>query len=76
VKIKPKMGLAECAEALLKLKFSDPVALFEELIDTGYHFREELKASPKCNPALVSALDYRINRAENLLGQKKRSEAL
>ncbi|MDP3763098.1 MAG: hypothetical protein Q8Q92_00325 [bacterium] len=70
------MELVECAEALLKLNLSTPVTVFEELINIGYHFREELKASPKCNPSLVSALDHRLKRAESLLEQKKRSETL
>ncbi|OHA89260.1 MAG: hypothetical protein A3C70_00225 [Candidatus Zambryskibacteria bacterium RIFCSPHIGHO2_02_FULL_43_14] len=74
MKISPKMELAECAEALLKLNLSAPIAEFEKLIDTGYHFLEGLKASSKCNPSLVSALDYRIKRAENLLEQKKQLE--
>ena len=75
MKTKPKVELVECAEGLRRLNFSDPVALFEELIDRGYNFREELKASPKCNPSFVSALEYQLNRAESLLADKKRSEA-
>lgn len=76
MKIKPRTELAECAEALRKLSFSDSTAVFEELIDIGYDFLKELRASPKCNPSLVSALDHRIRRAESLLEQKKRSEAM
>lgn len=75
MKVKPKMELAECAESLRKLNFSDPIAMFEELIDHGYHFCEELKASPKCNPTLISALEYRLRRAESLLADKKRSRS-
>lgn len=70
---KPKMELVACATALLELDLSASVSSMEELIAEGYYHLNELRASANCNPALVNSFAHRIDCAEAILEQKKRS---
>lgn len=70
---KMPLELVACAEALRKVGLSAEVLELEALIEEGYRHLKELRASPKCNPLLISSLASRIDRAESLLEQKKKS---
>ena len=73
---KPTMELVDCAEALRKLSLSTPVNVMEELIADGLYHLEELQTSPICNPLLVTSLAARLDRAEAILEQKRKHEAV
>ena len=62
--------LSECAQALLELNSGSPPELFEELIEDGLFYLNELRRKNPCNPLLVSSITYRIDRAEALRDQK------
>lgn len=74
---KPGMKLVECAGTLLKLNLSSSVLEIEKAIKDGYcHLEILMKASPKCKNFLINSLAHRIERAEWLMEQKEKQEAV